>query len=188
MEESGDRISCPSSSKHKFRRNDVSKDPRIPINSFGAPGGARTRSREGRSSCRLSGSRAAATFFSPSAFLTQFLETGAFSAHGAALKLTQRKQTFPPQKPLTWEKENKHNKKKKKKQKIMKRKGLKMKYTTMDVGNIFKSLFGIYKTTKLLMQHHNSLHTQAKIKQHKTNNMQRLFFWSFYCKKTTFRD
>lgn len=27
-----------------------------------------------------------------------------------------------------------------------------MRYTTMDVGNIFKSLFGIYKTTKLLMQ------------------------------------
>lgn len=34
------------------------------------------------------------------------------------------------------------------------KKGLKMRYTTMDVGNIFKSLFGIYKTTKLLMQHH----------------------------------
>lgn len=42
------------------------------------------------------------------------------------------------------------------------KKWLKMRYTTMDVGNIFKSLFRIYKTTKLLMQHHNSLHTQAK--------------------------
>lgn len=31
------------------------------------------------------------------------------------------------------------------------KKGLKMRYTTMDVENIFKSLFGIYKTTKLLM-------------------------------------
>jgi len=27
-------------------------------------------------------------------------------------------------------------------------------YTTIDVGNIFKSLFRIYKTTELLMQHH----------------------------------
>lgn len=43
---------------------------------------------------------------------------------------------------------------------------LKMRYTTMDVGNIFKSLFRIYKTTKLLMQHHKSLHkhTQTKMK------------------------
>lgn len=29
----------------------------------------------------------------------------------------------------------------------------------MDVGNIFKSLFGIYKTTELLMQHHMCTHT-----------------------------
>lgn len=36
-----------------------------------------------------------------------------------------------------------------------------MRYTTMDVGNIFKSLFRIYKTTKLLMQHHTILSAQG---------------------------
>ena len=37
----------------------------------------------------------------------------------------------------------------------------------MDVGNIFKSLFRIYKTTKLPMQHHKSLHTNTtKIQQY----------------------
>ena len=41
-----------------------------------------------------------------------------------------------------------------------------MRYTTMDVGNIFKSLFRIYKTTKLLMQHHNSLHTHTHTHTH----------------------
>jgi len=38
-----------------------------------------------------------------------------------------------------------------------------MRYTTMDVGNIFKSLFRIYKTTKLPMQHHNYTHTEMKL-------------------------
>ena len=33
-----------------------------------------------------------------------------------------------------------------------------MGYTTIDVGNIFKSLFRIYKTTKLLLQYHIFLH------------------------------
>lgn len=48
----------------------------------------------------------------------------------------------------------------------------------MDVGNIFKSLFRIYKTTKLLMQHHNSLHTDTHInKKYKTNNMLWLSFF-----------
>lgn len=42
-----------------------------------------------------------------------------------------------------------------------------MRYTTMDVGNIFKSLFRIYKTTKLLMQHHNSLHTHTHTRKEK---------------------
>lgn len=37
----------------------------------------------------------------------------------------------------------------------------------MDVGNIFKSLFRIYKTTKLLMQHHNSLHTHTHTRKEK---------------------
>lgn len=31
----------------------------------------------------------------------------------------------------------------------------------MDVGNIFKSLFGIYKTTELLMQHHMCTRTHT---------------------------
>lgn len=33
-----------------------------------------------------------------------------------------------------------------------------MGYTTIDVGNIFNSLFRIYKTTKLLMQYNIYLH------------------------------
>lgn len=51
----------------------------------------------------------------------------------------------------------------------------------MDVGNIFKSLFRIYKTTKLLMQHHNSLHTNTHInKKYKANNMHWLFLFFFF--------
>lgn len=48
------------------------------------------------------------------------------------------------------------------------KKGFKLRYTTMDVGNIFKSLFRIYKTTKLLMQHHNSLHTHTQEQKKKS--------------------
>lgn len=66
------------------------------------------------------------------------------------------------------------------------RKGLKMRYTTMDVGNIFKSLFGIYKTTKLLMQHHNCLHTHTHTQAR--NQIQTIYAQSFflfsYSKKT----
>lgn len=49
----------------------------------------------------------------------------------------------------------------------------------MDVGNIFKSLFRIYKTTKLLMQHHNSLHTNTHINK-KIENQQYALTFSFF--------
>ena len=53
----------------------------------------------------------------------------------------------------------------------------------MDVGNIFKSLFRIYKTTKLPMQHHKSLHTNTtKIQQYALTFPLFPFFlfWSFF--------
>ena len=68
----------------------------------------------------------------------------------------------------------------------MKEKGLKMRYTTMDVENIFKSLFGIYKTTKLLMYHILCTHTRKKSNNTKTNNMHWLFVSSNYTSKRNF--